>query len=537
MKLKYIIFQFLFLTNLLCLAQVGSTAWDNTVSKNWPEGFVPVEIKSSADGKMQKAVFYKSVQTKPQPLIISLHTWSGDYLQEDPLAAEVALRGWNYIHPDFRGPNTNPEACGSELVIQDIEDAIRFAIQNGKVDSSEIHIIGVSGGGFATLLSFMKLSFPVKSFSAWASISNLEDWYWECRGRGLKYAIDLENVTNSGKGFNPVDAKNRSPLFMPFPSEKRNHSSLFIYAGIHDGYTGSVPVTHSINMYNKLAKSMYPNKKTNLVSDSLIIEILARRMIPKSVENLVLGGHKILLIRELPNLSLTVFEGGHEMIVPQALALIPVYGKRNSEKMTILTIGDSNAAAENGWPAQLRKLLPFSTVINKSISGNTIGFDNLEQEKLNTLKNIDRYLDEAYSELSTDSMIDCIFIGLGTNDAKQVFESRQKEVPQNMEMLIQKTRQWCNSHQKKLPEICIISSPPIDELKANVEKYGGGDDRVQKNNLQFRKLAKANHSDFLDSYTPLKIEFAGKTTDGIHLNEKAQFELAMLILQYLNQKK
>ena len=288
-------------------------------------------------------------------------------------------------------------------------------------------------------------------------------------------------------------------------------------------------------MYNRLLEEMYPEQKNQLVSDSLKLILLAKRLNPNPGVNLVLGARKVHLLRELPQLSLTIFEGSHEMIVPQALSLIPVYGGRNKKKLNILTIGDSNGAAENGWPAQLRKLLPFSTVVNKSISGNTIGFNNLDQEKLNTLKNIDRYLDEAYAELITDSAFDYIFIGLGTNDAKKIFETRQKEVPENMEKLIQKIRQLANNHQKRIPEICVISPPPVDEQKANAEKYGGGDGRIQKNNIQFQKIAYINRTDYLDTNNLLKENFSEKTTDGIHMNEKAQFELATIILNYINQ--
>jgi lysophospholipase L1-like esterase/pimeloyl-ACP methyl ester carboxylesterase len=536
MKLTIIVLLFLFLSTFFCSAQDTITAWDNTISKNWPAGIVPVEIKSSADGKTQEAIFYKSTQAVNQPLIVSLHTWSGDYLQEDPLAAEVVLRDWNYIHPDFRGPNNNPEACGSEKVISDIEDAIRFAIKEGNVNENEVHIIGVSGGGYATLLAFMKLNYPVKSFSAYASISNLEDWYWECKGRGLKYAGDLEGVTTNGNGFDAVEAQKRSPALMDFPGEKRNGASLFIYTGVHDGYTGSVPVTHSINMYNRLLKEMYPEQKNKLVSDSLKREILTRRAVLKPETNLFMGGRQIHLIRELPLLSLIIFEGGHEMIVPQALALIPVYDERNTKKLNIMTIGDSNGAAENGWPVQLRKLFPFSTVINKSISGNTIGFDNLDQEKLNTLKNIDRYLEEAYKELVERDGFDFILINLGTNDAKKVFEKQQKEVSENMAVLVEKINQFVTAHNKKKSVICIITPSPMDEQQVNQEKYGGGDQRIQKNNKLFKKIALKNQVDYLDTYTTLKKKISEKTTDGVHLNEKAQFEMACEIADYLNRK-
>lgn len=517
------------------IAQDAKTAWDNTISKNWPEGFTQVEIKSIVDGKIQPAVCYKTKQKNQQPLIVSLHTWSGDYLQEDPLAAEVALRDWNYIHPDFRGPNNNPDACGSELVIQDIEDAIRFAIQNGNVDTSEVHIIGVSGGGYATLLSFMKLKYPVKSFSAWASISNLEDWYFESKGRNQRYAKDVEGVTTGGKGFDAAEARKRSPLFMEFNPELRKNATLRIYTGIHDGYTGSVPITHSINMFNKLLVELYPEKTEESVPDSLKLVLVEKRMNPAGFHG-ILGGRNIHLQRWLPKLSLTIFEGTHEMLVPQALSLLPVGKTRNLPPLNILTIGDSNGAAENGWPSQLRKLLPNSTVINKSISGNTIGFDNLGQEKLNTLKNIEKYLEEAKTEWGSNRNFDAILIGLGTNDTKKIFENQQNEVPENLGLLLEKIQNHFKNSDEELPAIYLITPPPMEEDKADQAKYGGGNERIAINNIQFKKVAEKHKTGFIDINAELKKAGAGFTTDGVHLITKAQFEVAGIIARHLNHK-
>lgn len=519
--------------HLAIYAQNIQVAWDDPTKKNWEREFKLVQIKSTVDNSLQNVWFYKSKNPTPQPLIISLHTWSGDYNQEDPLAKEVLLRDWNYIHPDFRGPNNNPKACGSNLVISDIEDAIRFAIKQSNVDTTNVHIIGASGGGYAAMLAYMRIGYPVKSFHAWVGISNLSDWYWESKGRNARYATDLEQVAMKDNQMNWEELDSRSPIKLPFPADKRKNASLDIYAGIHDGYTGSVPISHSVLFYNKIAAELYPVQKDKLVADSILLSILAKQLNPFSDNQLTLGDRKIHLLKQSPELTLTLFEGGHEMIVPQALALIPVNGERNTKKMNILTIGDSNAAAEFGWPAQLGKLLPFSTVINKSISGNTIGFDNLEQEKLNTLKNIDRYLDKAYAELSKDRSFDYILIGLGTNDAKRIFEKRQKEVPENMVWLIEKIRRWANNHQRRVPDICIISPPPVDEQKANTEKYGGGDKRVRKLIASLKIVSEKEQTGFLDSYSVLRNGFENKTSDGIHLNEEAQFTLAQIISDYL----
>ncbi|MGB3004957.1 MAG: hypothetical protein WBC06_00490, partial [Chitinophagaceae bacterium] len=160
-----------------------------------------------------------------------------------------------------------------------------------------------------------------------------------------------------------------------------------------------VPISHSILFYNKIAAALYPSKKEILVSEGILISLLTKRTNPSADTTLAIGGRKIHLSKKNLNLSLTIFEGGHEMLVPSALTLPPIDGNKNLKPLHILTIGDSNGAFDYGWPEQMKKLLPFSTIINKSIAGNTIGFDNLDQPKLNTLTNLNQYLDAAFSKL------------------------------------------------------------------------------------------------------------------------------------------
>src|ERR1044072_7362226 len=60
--------------------------FDDTRNINWSKEFNRVEIRSGKDNAIQKAYFYKSASGKPMPLVVSLHTWSGDYTQKDELA-------------------------------------------------------------------------------------------------------------------------------------------------------------------------------------------------------------------------------------------------------------------------------------------------------------------------------------------------------------------------------------------------------------------------------------------------------------------
>jgi len=214
----------------------------------------------------------------------------------------------------------------------------------------------------------------------------------------------------------------------------------------------------------------------------------------------------------------------------------PVNPEQTQKKINILTIGDSNGTFAYSWPVQIKNLLPDAMLINKSISGNTIGFDNLDQEKLNTLKNIDRYLDEAFKELGEGKKFDFVIMVLGTNDTKKVFENRQKEVPENMVLLIHKIKDYITSHNMILPRICIVTPSPMDEEKADKVKYGGGDGRIQKNNIEFKRIAKENKIDFLDTYSLLKPGISEKTLDGVHLVEKAQIQVGTEIVKYIKSK-
>ena len=299
--------------------------WDNTMLEDWPEECKEVVITSTLDGEKQSSIFYAST-AENRPLIVSLHTWSGNYKQKDELVTECIAKDYNYIHPDFRGPNNTYKACGSKYVIQDIEDAIAFAIENGKVDTNNIHVVGASGGGYATLLTYMNTNHPVKTFSAWVPISDLKKWYYESEGRGTKYSFHIASATVKDAGFTKEhyylgeeEAIKRSPVYMQTPVNKRKNSKLFIYAGIHDGYTGSVPITQSLDFYNKVVADFDTLEKKALIPQKDIIEMLGSRNFvgagTDSIANRLIKYQKTYkdLVR------ITIFEGTHECLTSVAL--------------------------------------------------------------------------------------------------------------------------------------------------------------------------------------------------------------------------
>ncbi|RAK03184.1 prolyl oligopeptidase family protein [Larkinella arboricola] len=291
--------------------------FDDTRNVTWPSDFEVVGIPSTADGQVQKAYFYKTRSGRPEPLIISLHTWSGDYAQKDDLAALCQQRDLNYIHPDFRGANKSPSACCSELALADIDDAIAFARKHAQVDTSKIYVIGVSGGGYATLSTFMKSKHPVRKFSAWASIADLEAWHRESTILRNKYAADVIACTDSGEALNRESARRRSPLYMKTPVKRLKTAQLSIYAGIYDGLQGSVPITHSINFYNKLLTDLAVSDRSRYVSDQEKLHLLELRQPLGKLGTI--ADRPICLKKRSGNLTLTIFEGNHEMLTEYAL--------------------------------------------------------------------------------------------------------------------------------------------------------------------------------------------------------------------------
>lgn len=521
MKLIGVIFCLLIMN--LASAQ-NDPKWDDTHSKNWPSECQKVEITSSMDQSQQPAYFYKSKADQPRPLIISLHTWSGDYTQKDTISWIAIKNDYNYIHPNFRGRNNQPEACGSKFVVPDIDDAIDYAIKHGNVDTTDMHIMGVSGGGYATLLCYMKTRHHIQSFSAWASISNIEDWYYESVGRERRYAREIAQVTTGKKfegdhyRFNAVEARKRSPIFMDTPVADRQNSKLFIYTGIHDGYTGSVPITQSLKFFNKVVRDFDPEDKQTPISTEEMLRMVERRntdfLNPEKTQH-----GDILFRRQYKDkVQVNVFQGTHEMLIDQAL--YPMKAQK------VLAIGDSNGAIPIGWVTQLKQLQFNDFIYNTCISGNTIGFDNLNRKELNTLRNVDGYMSSAVKTLHG---MDKIIIMLGTNDCKAVFNDSLKIVPHNMKTLIEKIKAH-PAYQKYHPKIYVVSPPPYASDDKLIAKYKGGSEDMAWLFPRFKKIAEEEGCTFIDVYHTLIPIWSKYTIDGIHMKVPGQRLVAKSII-------
>lgn len=272
-------------------------------------------IISSLDNYSQFFYYSKAAGTTAQPLIVGLHSWSNTAeTQKGIISNEVHDKNWNFIFPNFRGVNNHPKACCSEFVISDIDEAIDWALKNMNIDRKRIYVVGFSGGGYATMAMYMKSRHKISAFSAWASISDLTAWYTESVERKNKYAAEIIQCTSGTNTFDVQIAKERSPLLWTTPIKKRKKSHLQIYAGIHDGYTGSVPISHSINFYNKLLTDYKEKDKLKYVSKEDASVMLKTQTFPTEKTPTMLGDRAILYQKSSKNIQLTIFEGTHEIL-------------------------------------------------------------------------------------------------------------------------------------------------------------------------------------------------------------------------------
>lgn len=282
-----------------------------------------IEFTSTADGTSQESILIvpESARnaTQPVPLVVSLHSWSADLNQRNVLERLVHDRGWIYLFPNFRGVNQTPQACGSQFAQQDILDAAQWAIENHNVDASRVFLTGTSGGGHMTMLMSARFPKTWRAASAWVGISDLAAWYEVHQGQ--KYGTMLEKCCDGPPRASIKSMEEyvkRSPLTF---LKNATTVPLDISAGVHDGHTGSVPIHHSINAFNEIAKA----NGDPAVTKSEIIQLSqvdGRLESPQSGDTGFDPSFRRdhYLRRKSGKARLTIFEGGHEGIVTATMA-------------------------------------------------------------------------------------------------------------------------------------------------------------------------------------------------------------------------
>lgn len=140
--------------------------------------------------------------------------------------------GWALLLPEFRGPNldSNPQhrqACGSELAIQDIFDAIDMVKNNHKIDATKIFLLGCSGGGHMALLAAAKKPTLFRAVEVWCPVTNLVAWQSFSQENNLEYHHHLAACM----GTDYAEYRRRSPIDL---SDQLKTVNLSLHHGKHD---------------------------------------------------------------------------------------------------------------------------------------------------------------------------------------------------------------------------------------------------------------------------------------------------------------
>lgn len=295
--------------------------------KDWEEwqGYL-VQVRSTLDGTDQPCYFWapEKASTQAVPLIVGLHTWSYDYRNASnyrPALQYAKKSGWAFVGPNFRGPNSTPQGCGSDLAVQDIVDAVNYAKGRVKIDASRVYIIGGSGGGHMTLLMLGRHPEVFAAGAAFCPITDIARWHADSLekhpGRGRNYAKMLESACGGTPSERRKEYDHRSPLTW-LARAKEKQVPAYICTGIHDGWKGSVPVGHSIRAFNALADGK------DRISEADIAFIEANQAVPealafKDADPFYNEKTRVHLRRTSGCVRLTIFEGGHGGNFPAGL--------------------------------------------------------------------------------------------------------------------------------------------------------------------------------------------------------------------------
>ena len=301
----------------LAVAFAGGEAVGGGIPPEW-SGLL-VKVRSTLDGTEQPCYFWApdKAKTEPVPLVVGLHTWSGDYRYVSHYTTTLSYAkklGWAFVGPDFRGANDKPAACGSDYAVQDIADAVNYAKSRTKIDASRIYIIGGSGGGHMTLLMLGRHPEMFAAGAAFCPITDLARWHADSLedhpGRGKNYAKMLEKSCGGVPAERAEEYALRSPLTW-LGRAKDGGVPVYICTGIHDGWKGSVPVGHSLRAFNALANP------SDRISETDIAYIEKNQAVPEALafrgsDPFYSEARRIHLRRTSGAVRVTVFEAGHD---------------------------------------------------------------------------------------------------------------------------------------------------------------------------------------------------------------------------------
>lgn len=285
-----------------------------------PHGFTRMKVTSSIDKSEQDATLVvpsSGPSTKPRPLVVFLHAWSVDWTQRQPeVEAEADRRDWLLLIPNFRGRYDNPQACGSPLAQQDVLDAIAWVKERHPVDEKRTYALGLSGGGFMTMLMAGRYPQIWAAVSQYAGITDLASWYNDEHPQD-RYAANMRACFGGAPDASPAIAAEyeaRAPLTYFKPGFG---VPIDLNAGRNDR---TVLPRHSLRAFEKLVPGGLTADDNALFQTDVPLPAMPVRIDP-------LTSRQVYLRREIGNVRLTLFEGGHEWFPKAAFAWLEQFSR------------------------------------------------------------------------------------------------------------------------------------------------------------------------------------------------------------------
>lgn len=291
------------------LTSEGLSLWQESV----PD-IEDIEITSTADDSEQPALWLPPEGEGEQPLLVILHSSSAEYLQHAgiPYAMFADENGWAVVAPQFRGVNDDPESTGSDLAVQDVVDAIDFAVSQDGVDANRVYAVGYSGGGTMSLLLAGRHPDKVTAVAAWGPPYDLIAFYRESLDAGLHYASDIAAACEGDpteEGDAEEDCLHRSPM-THLDRAREEGVPVFIAQGIHDSILSP---SHGARAFNQLADEddRFSEEQLETIGAGAVPEDLDE---PVSTETFFGDGDpEPVLARASASVLLVMFAADHEM--------------------------------------------------------------------------------------------------------------------------------------------------------------------------------------------------------------------------------
>jgi pimeloyl-ACP methyl ester carboxylesterase len=310
----------------LLLAAVFSVELGLMAQRPPAEPVPEAQIKSSKDGAQQPALFYvppgalATDKGARVPLLVFLHSWSTDYKTTGGVAeavGECRRRGWAFLSPDFRGVNDHPEACASDLAVEDVLDSVKYAKQQARVDEKRVYLLGSSGGGHMALVMAERAPAVWAAVSVWVPISDLAGWHQFSKATDSQYYQMMEKCCGGPPGTPETDKQYRQRSSLAFLSNAKG-IRIAIDSGIRDGHAGAaVPLSQSLLAFNALATANgYPEKA--LAAEDIDFMTREARVPDHLVgerEEEAGRSQKIVFRRTAGPVRLTLFDGAHSVDV------------------------------------------------------------------------------------------------------------------------------------------------------------------------------------------------------------------------------